>query len=415
MKPFSILMAAIAAMVSHGPVAAGDDIKPGCGHLKDDAVLQRACEIVLSSPLVDTHIDAPYRIVDGWVDVTKAIEGGDFDYVRARRGGLDIVFMSIYTPAKAEADGTAFQLANQLIDHVEAIEARSGGRMTVKHSINERKNQGPVQMALGMENGAPIEGDLEKLRHFHQRGIRYITLAHSKSNHISDSSYDENRQWNGLSPFGKQLVAEMNRLGIMIDISHVSDDAFYQVIELSQSPVIASHSSARRFTPGWERNMSDDMIKKLAENGGVIQINFGSGFITEAAREWRLAFDAERGEYLRVNRWDTGSDAAAEFQKAYREEHPYPYASVQQVADHFDHVIDLVGPDHVGIGSDFDGVGDSLPEGLKDVSQYHNLVAEFLRRDYSETDIKKILGGNLLRVWQQVEDKAVPEAQYRQR
>ena len=198
----------------------------------------------------------------------------------------------------------------------------------------------------------------------------------------------------------------MNRLGIMVDISHVSDAAFYQVIELSKAPVIASHSSARHFTVDWERNMSDDMIKKLAENGGVIQINYGSTFITQEAIDWYLVFAKARDEFIKVNRFDSNSEAATEFQLDYREHTPFPFASISDVADQYDHVIALAGVDHVGIGSDFDGVGDSLPEGLKDVSAYPTLVAEFEHRGYSAADIRKILGLNLLRVWQAVEDYA---------
>ncbi len=198
----------------------------------------------------------------------------------------------------------------------------------------------------------------------------------------------------------------MNRLGIMIDVSHITDAAFEQVMELSKVPVIASHSSARHFTPEWERNMSDDMIRKLAENGGVIQINFGSDFISQDTRNWRNTYEDVRDPYLEANRFDKNSDAAEAFDLDYREQTPFPFTNISHVVDHYDHVIALVGVDHVGIGSDFDGVGDSLPEGLKDVSAYPGLVAEFEHRGYSTADIRKILGLNLLRVWQAVEDYA---------
>jgi membrane dipeptidase len=360
--------------------------------------------------LIDTHIDVPYRMKKAWVDVTTATEDGDFDYDRAITGGLDIPFMSIYTPPKAEEDGSAWQIANQLIDGVEAITARAPDRFVMVHSVADAKKAhvdgNRIGLALGMENGAPIAGKLENLQHFYNRGIRYITLAHSKSNHISDSSYDENRQWDGLSEFGQEVVAEMNRLGIMIDVSHVSDAAFEQVMELSKAPVIASHSSARHFTPDWERNMSDDMIRQLAANGGVIQINFGSDFISQETREWSNTYKAIREPFLKANNFDDDSDAAEAFKLDYREKNPYAFTTLASVVDHYDHVIKLVGVDHVGIGSDYDGVGDSLPEGLKDVSAYPALIAEFERRGYSNSDIRKILGLNLLRVWQAVEDYA---------
>jgi membrane dipeptidase len=260
---------------------------------------------------------------------------------------------------------------------------------------------------MGMENGSPIEGDLANLKHFYDRGIRYVTPAHSLSNHLSDSSYDVNRQWNGLSEFGKDAIREMNRLGILVDISHVSDDAFWQILEISEVPVFASHSSARHFTPGFERNMSDEMIIALAENGGVIQINFGSSFVTTEARVYMTASMAAGQEYLKQNPELTEVYLYREFPKIYAAEHgPLPYASLDDVLDHFDHVVNLVGVDHVGIGSDYDGVGDSLPTGLKDVASFPNLVAGLLKRGYSEEDIRKILGENFLRVWQAAEDYA---------
>jgi membrane dipeptidase len=369
-----------------------------------------ARRIATESIIVDTHIDVPDRIIESGEDVSQPTEAGDFDYPRARAGGLNAAFMSIYTPAALEADGTARDKAEELIDLVEKIVATSAGKFAIAGSPAEVRKQfaaGVVSLPMGMENGSPIEGEMANLAHFHARGIRYITLAHSLSNHLSDSSYDDNRQWNGLSEFGAEAVREMNRLGIMVDISHVSDDAFWQVLEVSAAPVIASHSSARHFTPGWERNMSDEMIKALAEKGGVIMINFGSAFITEQAYQYSskrwpasTAFVQEHSELPR-------EEAEAQFAAAWEAEHgPMPYASLDDVLDHFDHVIGLVGVDHVGIGSDYDGVGDSLPTGLKDVSAYPNLVEGLLRRGYSEADIRKILGENLLRVWQAVEDYA---------
>ena len=247
---------------------------------------EQAQQIAKQYLITDTHIDVPYRLHDDWADVTRATEDGDFDYPRAVKGGLNLPFMSIYTPASMEeADGTAdasYELANRLIDSVEALVARAPNKFMMVSSVADAEKamqSGRIGLAMGMENGSPVNHKLENIQFFADRGIRYITLAHGLSNHISDSSYDDNHQWNGLSLFGKDVVAEMNRVGMMIDVSHVSDDAFYQVIELSKAPVIASHSSPRHFTPGWERNMSDEMIQALAKNGGVIQINFGSGFL----------------------------------------------------------------------------------------------------------------------------------------
>lgn len=361
-----------------------------------------AAAVAQNSLLVDTHIDVPYRLEEEWSDVTGRTEQGDFDYVRARDGGLDIPFMSIYTPASSEEEGSSFELANRLIDRVEALVGRAPDRFVIVKSTDQAlaaKAGGFVGLAMGMENGSPIAGDLGNVRFFRDRGVSYITLAHSRSNHLSDSSYDETRRWNGLSPFGKEVVAEMNRLGVMVDVSHLSDDAFWQVLELSKAPVIASHSSARHFTPGWERNMSDEMIRAMAEKGGVIQINFGSSFVKQEAREWYDDMSAAREAYLEANGFEEHGDEAAAFGKSYRESHPFPYASLDDVVAHFMHVIDLVGVEHVGVGSDFDGVGDSLPEGLKDVSFYPALIERLLRLEFSVEEVEAIMGGNLMRVW----------------
>jgi membrane dipeptidase len=359
--------------------------------------------------LVDTHIDVPYRLEDEWADVTVKTEDGDFDYERARRGGLNIPFMSIYTPAESEEEGDSFELANRLIDRVEALAGRAPGKFVVVKTTGQAEKaakSGLMGLAMGMENGSPLDGKLENVAFFKKRGINYITLAHSLSNHISDSSYDEERKWNGLSPFGKEVVAEMNRQGVMIDISHVSDEAFWQVLELSSVPVIASHSSARHFTPDWERNMSDEMIKALADKGGVIQINFGSSFLTQEARLWYDEMDDVREAFLEDNGFDEDGEEAELFEKTYREAHPFPFATMDDLAAVFQHVIDLVGVGHVGIGSDFDGVGDSLPVGMKDVSDYPGLIEALLRLEYSIEDIAKIMGGNLMRVWRASETHA---------
>ena len=232
--------------------------------------------------------------------------------------------------------------------------------------------------------------------------IRYITLTHSDNNHICDSSYATERRWNGLSPFGVEVVAEMNRLGIMIDVSHVSDASFDQILEHTSAPVIASHSSCRAFTPGFERNLDDARIARLAENGGVIQINFGSAFLTAEANAASIAMWLEVGAWVREHDLDWSAPEAEAHRRAYLEQHPIPSTSVTDVADQIDHVVALVGIDHVGLGSDFDGVS-NVPDGLSDVSQYPGLVAELLRRGYSEDDVRKVLGENILRVWEEVE------------
>ena len=351
----------------------------------------------------------PYRIHYKWDDVSKATKGGDFDYPRGVKGGLNVPFMSIYIPANLEFEGKgkSYQLANQLIDGMEALVYRAPDKFAIADStadVEEHFKKGLMSIAMGMENGSPMEGDMANLNHFFDRGVRYITLAHSQSNHISDSSYDIRRKWKGLSPFGKELIAEMNKIGMLIDVSHISDDAFYQVMELSNVPVIASHSSLRKYTPGFERNMDDKMLLALKENGGVIQINFGSSFVTSAAGAWGDKMKAARNKTK--EEFGEKSKQYTDFRKAYLAKNPYPFASLEQVLNHIDHVVKLIGIDYVGIGSDYDGVGDSLPIGLKDAASYPNLVQGMLDRGYSDEDIIKLLGGNTMRVWREAESYA---------
>jgi membrane dipeptidase len=372
----------------------------------DDQLMRRAEELAQAFMIVDTHVDLPYRLRERPGDPSERMEGGDFDYPRARAGGLDVPFMSIFIPANYQEDGGAKALADELIDMVEQLAEEHPGKFAVVADVaaaRRASEAGLVGLALGIENGAAIEDDLANLQHFYDRGVRYVTLTHSKNNLICDSSYDKEDRWSGLSEFGADAVAEMNRLGIMIDVSHVSDDTFVEVIELSRAPVIASHSSCRAFTPEWERNMSDEMIQRLADNGGVIQINFGSSFINETYRAVRQEHWEAVDAYLEENGLDPHSDEAREYRRQYFADRPVDYADISEVVDHIDHVVELVGVDHVGFGSDFDGVGDSLPVGLKDVSDFPNLIHELLKRGYSEAEIEKVCSGNLLRVWSDVE------------
>ncbi|QJR82729.1 membrane dipeptidase [Alteromonas pelagimontana] len=371
------------------------------------SVSKQASDIAQQTIIIDSHIDVPYRVHEKWVDVAKSAEDGQFDYPRAKAGGLTAPFMSIYVPASLDSSAQSTQLAHILIDSVEAMVQRDPDKFALARSVDDVKQQfkkGLISLPMGMENGSPIQGSLDNLELFYDRGIRYITLAHSQSNHISDSSYDLRRQWHGLSDFGKSLIPAMNNIGMLIDVSHVSDEAFYQAIALSKTPLIASHSSLRSFTPGFERNMDDKMVKALGKNGGVIMINFGSGFVTKEALQWRDGLTKARNALIKAE--GENSQKVQNFDDTYRAEHPYPYSTLADVLDHIDHVVKLIGIDHVGIGSDFDGVGDSLPTGLKDVSQYPNLVQGLLDRGYSRADIEKVLSGNFLRVWAQVEDYA---------
>lgn len=394
-------MKALLAAVSLAALAACSDSKTSDKDYSADAN-----RIAQETLIVDTHIDVPYRLDAEWDDVSKATESGDFDYPRAVAGGLNAPFMSIYTPAQYDGTPRAKAHAEEMIGIVERIVASAPEKFRIAKTaadVEQAMKDGLIALPLGMENGSPISGDLANLDYFYERGIRYITLAHSKSNGISDSSYDTERKWDGLSDFGKQAVTRMNELGIMVDISHVSDAAFYDVMEIAAVPPIASHSSARHFTPGFERNMSDEMIKALADKGGVIMINYGSAFLTEEANGYNGKRDEAYLEYLADNKLEDSTDLKDQFTEQYRKENPYPYATLEDVLDHFDHVVKIAGVDAVGIGSDYDGVGDSLPVGLKDAASYPNLIEGLLKRGYSEEDIKKILSGNLMRVWRAVE------------
>ena len=383
----------------------------------DKKTHKRAVEFAQSHIITDGHVDLPYRLKAinfrlerEYLGIPVKTDKGDFDYVRAKEGGLDAPFMSIYIPSKfqQEKDGGAQELADSLIAMVDGIiEAHPDkfGHGNSPDEVEANFEKGIVSLPMGMENGAPLY-ELKDIKRYFDKGIRYVTLTHSKNNLICDSSYDEERKWNGLSPYGREVVKEMNRVGIMVDISHVSDKAFYQVMELTEVPVIASHSSCRKYTPGFERNMDDDMIRKLGENGGVMQINFGSSFLDGEFSARRDALRNEMNAMLEEKGLSSSDEEAKPLIEKFRVDNPVLFADVHTVADHIDHVVSLAGIDHVGLGSDYDGVGDSLPTGLKDVSQYPNLVAVLMERGYSDEDIEKVCWNNVERVWRQVLDHA---------
>jgi membrane dipeptidase len=374
---------------------------------------EAARRLAQDAVIVDTHIDAPSGLLGHWDDLGDAAPTKEFDYPRAREGGLDVALMSIYTSAQEDLDGKAWQKAHMQIDSVEALVQRHPDRfalLTSPADLQAGIAAGKVLLALGMENGAPIGDDLAQLAKFHARGVRYITLAHGKDNRISDSSYDLAHRWKGLSPFGEKVVAEMNRLGIMVDVSHLSDDAVRDVLAATDVPVIASHSGMRQFTPGFERNLSDELAKAVAAEGGVVQIVFGSGFIDATAAADTQAYFRAEAEFQRENAALAAAGkptrSAEDFDKAWDAAHPAPVTRIAAVLDQIDHAVEVMGIDHVGIGSDFDGVGGKLPVGLRTVADYPNLVAGLQARGYKDEDIRKILGDNLLRVWARVESAA---------
>jgi len=381
---------------------------------KEAAIQAQAQKLAQEYIIVDGHVDLPYRLTvqnfqlaREYLGIPVETDDGDFDYKRSKEGGLDAPFMSIYIPASYQKTGGAKEFADGLIDMVTAIADSIPDKFTIATTPTEVaaiKKAGKIALPMGMENGAPIGDDLANVQYFRDRGISYVTLTHSKNNLICDSSYDTIRLWNGLSDFGRDVVAEMNRVGIMVDISHVSDSTFYQVMKVSKAPVIASHSSARKFIPDFERNMSDDMIVKMGENDGVIMINFGSTFVDDKSRKDYTAIGDSIKKIIAAKGLSPEDSLAEVIEDEFREKNPALFADVEKVADHIDLVVKLAGVEHVGFGSDYDGVGNTLPIGLKDVSDYPNLLYVLLKRGYSPEDIEKICYGNIFRVWNKVLD-----------
>ena len=355
--------------------------------------------------IADGHIDLPYRLHEEGLIYEENIDlnhntNRNFDIPKARKGGLNSPFMSIYIPSeKTYSEG--FVLANSLIDLVENIVESNKDHfqlaLTPEDVINNFNNN-KISLPMGMENGSPIGENINNLKFFFDRGIRYVTLTHAKNNQICDSSYDTERKWNGLSEFGKELIKEMNKIGMMIDVSHVSDKTFYDILNITEKPLIASHSSPRKFTPNFERNMSDDMIIELAKNNGVILINFGSSFVNNNSN--MIFFEIDK----LVESWriENGYEVKDENVIKKRElliNQKNPFASIDDVLDAIDHVNNLVGQNHIGFGSDFDGLGNSLPSNLKDVSFYPKLIEGLLKRGYNKESIEKICYKNFFRVW----------------
>jgi membrane dipeptidase len=367
------------------------------------ARLKQARTIIASAPLVDTHIDFPYSLTErnewyqpGYTALAIRHQGGDFDYERAKQGGLVGAFMSIYIPSSFQLQkGRCRSTADSLITVIDQVVAAHPDKFMKANRAEDVMiafKNGKVALPMGMENGAPIE-KIEDVAYFHKRGIRYVTLTHNKDNQICDSSRDKARTHGGLSPFGVEVVREMNRVGIMVDVSHLSDETISDVIRLSKKPLVASHSACRHFTPDFFRNMPDSLVIGVAKGGGVIQVPFSHYFLSTASK---AEFD---GAEKRMKDKGFNDEKKPEAKAFMRKELAKTQTDVGTVVDQIDYIVKLVGVDHVGLGSDFDGVGLALPNDLADVSMYPNLVAELLRRGYSAADIRKICGENLLRVW----------------
>lgn len=361
---------------------------------------------------IDTHCDTPMGLIQGDLDVGKKnnAPGSRVDFPRMEEGGLDAIFFAAFTsqrPRTEENTQKAYELANQMIEKTYEVCEKYNGMAevaTAPEDVVRLEKEGKRAIYIGMENGFPIGQELDRVEEFYNKGVRYVTLCHSSNNDICDSSTDKNGpEFDGLSPFGEKVVKEMNRLGMLIDVSHISDKAFYDVIELSEVPVFASHSSVRAIAHH-NRNMTDDMIKALAKNGGVIQICLLDDYIKDPdtttvryqkEQELRIVFNTSFAKM--------SEEEQAEVRKQWRElgeKYPKQLPTVADCVDHIDHVKNLVGIDYVGIGSDFDG-GGGLAD-CADVSQMPNITAEMLKRGYTEEEIAKVWGGNFLRVFSEV-------------
>ena len=366
---------------------------------------------------VDSHTDTPLRLSRFGTDLSERSDphsmGSKLDFPRMAEGGLDGVFFAVFVgqgPRTPEGNERAKAEAMMLFDSIHSAVARHVDLAAIALEARDLKaisREGKKAVFIGIENGYPLGRDLSQVSRFYELGARYVTLCHTKNNDICDSSTDGNGpEHGGLSEFGRQVVREMNRLGIMIDVSHMSDEAFYDVIQTSRAPVIASHSNTRALCNN-PRNLSDKMLLKLAENGGVIQLCLVSDYVAEMQvnPEREAAMQALRKKY---DRWQEMEDSAklAVEQEYYDINRKYPpnLASVSQFCDHFDHVVDLIGIDHVGFGSDFDG-GAELSDCF-DVTALPNITRELLNRGYSRSDLQKFWSGNLMRVMKRVQKEA---------
>lgn len=370
----------------------------------DPRFLEKALKIHNEAIVVDTHCDTPMAMLERGIDIGQRSDQTDVDFIRMKEGGVDASFFAVFISNELDLKHPA-KNALEMIDEIYRQVGRHPDLAEMAYSPMDIRNiqqKGKRAILIGMENGGPIQGSLRILRNYYRLGVRYITLTHGSNNDICDSSTAEKPKWNGLSPFGREVVKEMNSLGMMIDVSHISDKAFLDVIELSRAPVFASHSCVRSIcnTP---RNMSDSMIKALAQKKGVIQLNFYGGFLDEVIKkkseEIRKKIKPEK-ERLKEKYKDDKNGYWNALIKLWKNQSP-PSPPIEKLMEHIDYVVKLVGVNHVGLGSDYDGAG-SFPHGLEDVSGFPLITYHLLKRGYSEEDIKKILGGNFLRIFEEV-------------
>ena len=373
-----VALSAVLCGLAFIPMVSAQDKTSKPTSTSEAALRQRANRLHRASIVVDTHNDITSPITDENFDMGARDTSGKIqtDIPRMKEGGLGAEFFSIYVAAKYAKEGGAARRALDMIDGVYEQVRRHPGSLQMAYTvadIRRARRAGKIAALMGIEGGHAIEDSLSALRQFYALGIRYMTLTHTNTNNWADSaggiSVEAEKRHGGLSDFGREVIAEMNRLGMMVDISHVGDETFWDVIETTKAPVIASHSSCRALT-NVPRNLTDDMLKAVAKNNGVVMINFYNGFINTDY--------AKPGEPRPTKAAET--------------------ATLDMLMAHFEHVIKIAGVNHVGIGSDFDGVDGLLPPGMEDVSKLPTITYELLKRGYSEADVKKVLGENLLRV-----------------
>src|SRR5437868_1268488 len=381
----------------------------------ETTVSQRAQKIHDSALIIDTHADTPQRFLDEGFDIgsTDPNDIRHISLLKARRGNLGAEFFSIWVEPETN-QGHFAKHTFDLIDSVYEQTAHHPDRMMMAFSttdIERAHREHKLAACMGIEGGHSIENDIRLLRDYYRLGVRYMTLSWSNTNEWADSSGDIDnpkvQHHNGLTDFGKQVVLEMNRLGMMVDISHVADKTFWDAIATTKAPVIASHSSARALV-GAPRNMTDDMLKAVAKNGGVVQVNFFNGFIDENYRKANEAQkadqDAAEKAFIEKRKAEGKPVSFSDYDHIWREwAAKIPRPPLKSLIDHIDHVAKVAGIEHVGLGSDFDGVSGATPEGIESAADLPRITQALLDRGYSADDIRKILGGNTLRVFAEVE------------
>lgn len=366
--------------------------------------------------VVDTHADTPQRFLDSGFDIgsTDPSDAGQINLDKAQAGNLGAEFFSIWVDPETTEPANYSKRAFDLIDSVYQQSARHPDRMMMAYSVDDidrAHKEKKLAALMGIEGGHAIQDDLHLLRDFYRLGVRYMTLSWSNTNDWADSSGDINdpkiQHHNGLTDFGRQVVLEMNRLGMMVDISHVADKTFWDAIAVTKAPLIASHSSARALTSA-PRNMTDDMLQAVAKNNGVVMVNFFSGFVDETYWQAAQAQGKERNAAVQAYLDKMKAEGkvpnyvdAEKIQEEWMAKIPRP--PLKSLIDHIDHIAKVAGVDHVGLGSDFDGVSGALPEGIHSAADLPKITQALLDRGYGDQDVKKILGGNLLRVMREVE------------